>query len=258
MIARKFKEFYNPYFFDASLTVTSIKEATVEQARTCHLLASFDHGVVDDLPLLELVEKHILELPNNFTFVTIGPEADPLDKYLRILIPRYRADISFIKPDLDIDPTWVEYSTKKYFSSHPVVVHTIATMDRLISQGIPCGRVGPFIRGKQILNQWRVQCNHGSLSYYLYGLDHQDMVVPNFTLPFARAFIKDLELPNPRIPIKLFGPVVLMNCIMEKVTGAIPLTQHIEDGDDWNWYPNLINRNWPGTRFDYYNLEIFQ
>jgi hypothetical protein len=45
---------------------------------------------------------------------------------------------------------------------------------------------------------------------------------------------------------------------MEKVTGAIPLAQHIEDGDDWNWYPNLINRNWPGSRFDYYNLEVFQ
>jgi hypothetical protein len=82
------------------------------------------------------------------------------------------------------------------------------------------------------------------------------MVVPNFTLPFARAFIKDLELPKVRIPLKIFGPVVLMNCIMEKVTGPIPLNQHILDGDDWNWYPNLINRNW--SNFNYYNLEVFQ
>jgi hypothetical protein len=256
MIARKFKEFFNPYFFDTALTLTPVEVATAQMARTCHWTASFNTDVVEDLPLIELVEKHILELPKNFTFVSLGAESDPLEKYLRILIPRYRSDINFIKPDLDIDPYWVEHATEKCFASHPVMVHTMATMHRLIGQGIPCGRVGPFIRGRMVLDRWSLQISYANIPFYLYGLDHQDMVVPNFTLPFARAFIKDLELPKVRIPLKIFGPVVLMNCIMEKVTGPIPLNQHILDGDDWNWYPNLINRNW--SNFNYYNLEVFQ
>jgi hypothetical protein len=252
MLSRDFKKFYRPYFYDTNLTITPVEHATLDQARTCEFLSMFDHSQVSELPLHELVIKHILDLPKGFTFISAGPDADPMDRGFRQLISTVRNDISYITPDREITAEWVEISATKYFSTHPFLTHTLKTMDRLVTAGIPCGRFGPFIRGSKLLGQWTVQEVYDTIPLYLYGLEHENLVVPNFVLPFSRALVKHIQLPNCIFNTSQIGPVILMMALTGDSTFA---KSFITDGEDWNWYPNLINRNW--QRPSYHSLERF-
>ena len=252
MLFKDFKNFYQPYFYDQTLDVIPVTSATIEQANSCEFISEFDHSQVSDLPLKELVEKHIIELPKGFTFISAGQDADPTDKYLRPIISKLRPDIKYIKPDREIDLDFVEKSASKYFSNHPFLTHTLATVERLIKEDIPCGRFGPFIRGSKILDKWLIQEIYDTIPMYMIGNQYADMVVPNFVLPFSRAFIKNINLPECRYKTNQIGPVVLMMALLDDVSIA---TQPLTDGDDWNWYPQLVNRNW--QRPTYYQLEGF-
>ena len=255
MIGQKFKKFYHPYFVNTDLSVTPVRAATFEQASHCELLSEFNWEHVDDLPLVELVKKHILELPPNLTFITAGPENDIIDRHFRDIFLKYRNDIQFIKPDRDITEEFVLTSAEKYFCHHPFSSHVLYTMKRLVSEGKPCGSLGRFIQAKKILNNWIVKEEYLTVPTYLFSLEHSDLVVPDFTLPFTRAFIKNLRLPNCRFDTHFCGVTLLLSLLTGIERDIFLKSAHFVEGDDWNWYSQLVNRNWQDP--SYYQLDKF-
>lgn len=259
MLAREFNKFCQPYFYDYSPVLIPVQDATRLHAETFEFKSHFDFSHVEDLPLHDLVAKHILELPQDTVFISNGPQSDVFERFFSELLPYYnRTDITFMPPCKQMSVEWLEENVDQYFISHPYSAHKIKTMESLIKQGRTCGSMNPFVYIKKLVGRiWVVQEHFSIVNTFLLGKKYPDMFIPCFTLPFARAFIRDMQLPRCRLGEEAdqIGPVVMMRSLLAAKGQDVSLVQHIDISDDWNLYPNLINRSW--THAAYHQLEDF-
>lgn len=257
MIASEFNRFCQPYFYDYTSTLIAAQDATRLHAETLEFKSLFDFSKVEDLPLHDLVAKHIIDLPEDFVFISNGPQSDVFERFFIELFPYYRSDITFMHPEKEMTTAWLDENIDRYLIPHPHDAHKLKTMESLIAQGRPCGSMNPFVHIKKLIGTWVVQEHYTIVPMFLLGNRYPDMCVPSFTLPFVRAFIKDVQLPNCKLGAAAdqVGPVVIMWSLLAAKGKKIPLIQHIENSDDWNWYPRIINRNWNNSA--YHHLEDF-
>jgi hypothetical protein len=257
MLTNEFNKFYQPYFINQDLTVTPVKDATVAQAANCEFLTEFDWSRIDDVPLVNLVKSHIEALPMGTTFISAGADADLIHRYFEIIFKHFgRGDIQFVLPDKDITEEFVELSAQRYFCSHPFQSHCLYTMKKLVDSGVTTGIMGPFISAFKPLDHWTPTENYNAIPFYRFAQDYPELIVPNFSMPFARAFFKDLQLPNCRIQrTDQVGSGLLVLTLLQQLGLGSTIDFTITDGDDWNWYPNLLNRNWQNPV--YYKLQHF-
>jgi len=249
MLAKRFSEFYQPFFYGSGLNVISALDVEVDQAETYHYMARFDFSHIDDIPIAALIKQHTKNLPRNTVFISSGHESDLLDKTFRPYFAKLRPDISFVKPYHAITQEWLELAANKYLCSNPWTAHVLFTMYLLNNQGKVAGVLGPFIETKTIIDRIVIQDFYDTVPIWLYGMENATKVVPNFTLPFAKAFVKSLSItehskycPDRDLFEIVHGKPATEELVMDKSTGV--------------WYSQLLNRNAQSP--SYHSLREFQ
>jgi hypothetical protein len=233
MLAYEFQNFYFPYFLRKDLSIITALDADLDDCENNLYVSRFDFSMVEDLPLQKLVKNHINRCPKNTVFVTSGIDSDIVDFSLRSLFSKYRPDIEFVKPYHAITEDWIELAAYKYMCTTPWEAHVLYTVDSLLKTGKVAGSLGPFIEIQQPTGRIVVQDFYETVPLYLYGLENPRKVIPNFSLPLSRAYVKEAILDKSHIKS-------LSECISAKKP-AEPL---LFDKSNGVWHKKLINRNW--------------
>ena len=202
-----FKKFYNVVFYDNNMNSIDIKEATLEIAGTCDFMPKYDFSQVPDLPLHELVNKLINELPEGFTFVKTNP--DLLNISLENICKKIRPDIKFIIPYGNIEKEWYDWAVPNLLLHESSRVHELYTVCKLADKGIPAGLVGPFfvlqdcgVISKNtsgfnaVAPNWQIADIYTTIPIRLLAEYRPEILYPNFCLLLSKAFLKFLDVDN--------------------------------------------------------------
>lgn len=250
-----FKKFYNAKFYDSSMTSIPITEASVDLAGTAGFMSEYDFSQVPDLPLDELVEVLLKELPQEFIFIKTTPTI--VNTALADICQRIRPDVKFIDPFGDVDKEWYTWALPALLPNNPQSVHELYTAWKLSKEGIPCGLVGPTVGftdlGVITKNtttfsaaepNWQIVDLYKTISARLLAEHCPELIHPNFTLLLARAYLKLLDFEKNWIAYRVatFNRSVAGHFALALNPVANHDIKSISNQTDYPKYPGLVTR----------------
>jgi hypothetical protein len=218
-------------------------------------MSEYDFSQVPDLPLHELVNKLITDLPQGFTFVKTNP--DLVNIVLENICKKIRPDIKFIAPYGNIDKEWYDWAVPNLLLSDSIKAHELFTVCKLADRGIPTGLVGPTLvfsdlgviskstAGFNAIDpDWQVADDYKTISLRLLAEHRPEILHPNFCLLLSKAFLKLLDLENNWI---IYRSLTVDRFFPVNFAFALdPATNHdyrtISHQMDYPRYPGLIKR----------------
>jgi hypothetical protein len=259
-----FRKFYNAKFYDSSMNPIPITEANIELATVAGFMPEYDFSQVPDLPLPELVEMLLKELPTNFTFIRTTPTI--VNTALASICKRIRPDIKFIDPFGDVDKDWYTWALPTLLPNNPQSVHELYTAWKLSKDGIPCGLVGPTVGFVDLgvitkntvtfsatESNWQIVDLYKTISTRLLAEHCPELIHPNFTLLLARAYLKLLDFEKNWVAYRV---ATLNRCVAGHFALALnPIADHdiksISNQTDYPKYPGLVTRSTHDVCFSY-------
>jgi hypothetical protein len=232
-----FNKFYQPFFITDELEAIPVQIASIENAKLHEFRSVCNFDQIEDCSLNLLIKKHIHNLPKSCIFVTSGSKSDLLDRAIRPLMQDLRPDIQFVAPKIDLSAAWLDENVPKYFISNPWMAHVIYTMELLVHENNSVGYFGSWPYVTYYNCRYIVQDSYDNVTLFKFGTEYQDFIIPNFTLPFLRATLKESR----NILKETNGEELLFRVLNQKAD-YFPILHH--EKSSGSWYKQLINRNW--------------
>jgi hypothetical protein len=259
-----FKKFYNAKFYDSDMNPVAITEASMDLASTAVFMTEYDFLEIPDLPLPELVNTLIMELPPGFIFVRSSLTI--VNIALENVTKRIRPDINFIDPFGDIDKDWYDWAVPALLLNNSQSAHELYTAWKLTNDGVACGLIG-FAIGfhdtgvvkkntstfSATESNWQVVDTYRTISTRLLAEYCPELVHPNFMLLLAKAWLKVLDFEKNWLAFRT-------SAINKFLVGHIALTlnpnaehdiKSIANQIDYPRYPGLIIRDNHEIYFSY-------
>ena len=253
-----FKKFYNSWFYNHTMELIHLDDANKEQASNFDFTVEYNFDDIPDLPLADLAEYLLRDLPKNFVFVNCqGTILSPAIEHVCHQIGR--SDIKFINPYTDIDAKWFDQFKEKIFFYESQTLHEIYTLWSLAEQGISCGYVGYFVqftdfgiakKNTTILSAGEPNWQAGTFIYnnafwQLAKFSNQNLVYPNFTSLLIKSYVKQVEFEKNWINYRMhqtnkMGPTTLAISLAPFLNHNFKL---LNDVPNYPRYPGLISRD---------------
>jgi len=188
------------------MNLIHLDSITKEQASDFDFTVEYNFDDVPDLPLLDLVQCLLKDLPKNFVFVNCqGTILTPAIEHVCQQIGR--TDIKFINPYIDIDENWFNEFKEKIFFYESQALHETFTLWSLAQQGISCGFIGYFVqltdygmakKNNTLLSageaNWQAGTNILNNTFrQLIDFSNDNLIYPNFTALLLKAYVKQID-----------------------------------------------------------------
>jgi hypothetical protein len=259
-----FRKFLNAKFYDSNMNPVEINNASLELASTAGFMTSYDFSEVPDLPLPELVNKLITDLPRDFTF--IRSNLTIVNTALESITKKIRPDINFIDPFGDIDKDWYQWAVPNLLLNNSQSAHELYTAWKLTKDGVACGLIG-FTVGLQdtgvvvkntsifsaVEPNWQIIDSYRTISTRLLAEYCPELVHPNFMLLLSKSWLKLLDFEKNWLA---FRTIAINRFLIGHIALTLnPNAEHdiksIANQVDYPRYPGLIMRDSHEIYFPY-------